>query len=83
MSVGSEFMEERFQAAQLTHKRFLTTPAKYLLISADLNFDGPLVCSIICYIWYYTPEVDGSSVWQMSNEKYFAGVIYGQKSLMC
>ena len=31
---------------------------------------------------YYTPEVGGSSVWQIS-KKYFAGVIYGQKSLMC
>ena len=31
---------------------------------------------------YYTPEVRGSSVWQIS-KKYFAGMIYGQKSLMC
>ena len=30
----------------------------------------------------YTPEVGGSSVWQIS-KKYFAGVIYGQKALMC
>jgi hypothetical protein len=28
------------------------------------------------------PEVGGRSVWQIS-KKYFAGVIYGQKSLMC
>ena len=28
------------------------------------------------------PEVGGSSVWQIS-KKYFAGVIYGQKSIMC
>jgi hypothetical protein len=28
---------------------------------------------------YYTPEVGGSSVWQIS-KKYFAGVIYGQNS---
>ena len=31
---------------------------------------------------YYTAEVGGSSVWQISKKK-FAGVIYGQKSLMC
>ena len=30
----------------------------------------------------YTPEVGGSSVWQIS-KNYFAGVVYGQKSLMC
>ena len=30
---------------------------------------------------YYTPEVGGNSVWQIS-KKYFAGVIYGQKSYM-
>ena len=42
---------------------------------------GPLVCSTICYVQYYTPEVGGSSVWQIS-KKYFAGVTYGQKSLM-
>ena len=27
-----------------------------------------------------TPEVGGSSVWQISKKKCFAGVIYGQKS---
>ena len=31
---------------------------------------------------YYTTEVGESSVWQIS-KKYFAGVIYGQKSFMC
>ena len=31
---------------------------------------------------FMVPEVRGSSVWQIS-KKYFAGVIYGQKSLMC
>ena len=31
---------------------------------------------------YFTPEVGGSSVWQIS-KKYFAGVIYSQKSLKC
>ena len=34
------------------------------------------------YPAYYTPEVSGSSVWQIS-KKYFAGVIYGQNFLMC
>ena len=32
-------------------------------------------------VQYYTPEVGGSSVWQIS-EKYFAGVFYGQKALV-
>ena len=31
---------------------------------------------------YSNTEVGGSSVWQIS-QKYFAGVIYGQKYLMC
>ena len=51
-------------------------------MSAKLNFHRPLVCSTIRNIQYYTPEVRGSSVWQIS-KKYFAGVIYGQNSLMC
>ena len=34
------------------------------------------------YIQQYMPEVNGSSVWQIS-KKYLAGVIYGQKSYMC
>ena len=58
------------------------TPAQYFFISAKLNFHRPLVCSTKRNIQYYTPEVRGSSVWQIS-KKYFAGVIYGQKSLMC
>ena len=33
------------------------------------------------HVQYYTPEVGGSSVWQVSR-KYFAGVIYGQ-NLSC
>ena len=40
----------------------------------------------VLYVTYsttqYTPEVSGSSVWKIS-KKYFAGVIYGQKSFMC
>ena len=36
---------------------------------------------VTCTKQYYTPEVRGSSVWQIS-KKYFAGVINGQKSLM-
>ena len=55
-----------FQAAQLTHERFLTIEHS---------------CKIP-NIQYYTPEVRGRSVWQMT-KNYFAGVIYGQKSLMC
>ena len=73
---------KRFKLPQLTHESFLA-PAKYFfLISAKLNFHRPLVCSTICCVQYYTPEVGGSSVWQIS-KKYFAGVIYGQKALMC
>ena len=37
---------------------------------------------IALYVTYsttYTPEVGGSSVWQIS-KKYFEGVIYGKKS---
>ena len=52
----SEFMGKMFQAAQLTHERFLT----YLTYSTK-----------------YTPEVSGSSVWQISKKH-----IYGQKYLM-
>ena len=37
-AISSEFMGKTFQAAQLT-------PAKHFLISAKLNFHGPLVCS--------------------------------------
>ena len=55
-----------FQAAQLTHERFLTIEHS---------------CKIP-NIQYYTPEVRGRSVWQMT-KNYFAGVFYGQKSLMC
>ena len=32
-----------------------------------------MACSTIFYVEYYTPEVPGSSVWQIS-KKYFAGV---------
>ena len=78
--VNNDFMGKMFQAAQLTHERFLTID--HYLISAKLNFHQPLVCSTKRNIQYYTPEVRGSSVWQKS-KKYFAGVIYGQKSFMC
>ena len=68
---------KRFKLPQLTHESFLT-----IYHSAKLIFHRPLVCSTVREIQYYTPEVDGSSVWQIS-KKCFAGVIYGQKSLMC
>ena len=63
----SEFMGKTFQAAQLTHERFLTIDHSYkifFLISAKLNFHQPLACSTIHNI-----EVRGSSVWQISKEK--------------
>ena len=69
VTMGSEFMEKTFQAAQLTHERYLTIDHSFL-ISAKLNFHRPLVCSTICYVWQISKKI-------------FAGVIYGQKSLMC
>ena len=81
----SECMGKTFQAATTNtwelfdHRSFLQN---VFLISAKLNFHRPLVCSTICHVQYYTPEVGGSSVWQIS-KKYFAGVFYGQKALMC
>ena len=48
----------------------------FFLISAKQNFHQPLVCIPIPI------RKSGSSVWQIS-KKYFAGVIYGKKSLMC
>ena len=67
---------KRFQAAQLTHEIFdhRSLLKHIFLISAKLNFHRPLVCSTVCYVQNYTPEVGGSSVWQIS-KKYFAGVI--------
>ena len=62
-------MGKTFQAAQLTHDIFLT-------------IDHSCQTDLWCVVLYVTPEVGGSSVWQIS-KKYFAGVIYGQKSLMC
>ena len=43
----SEFMGKTFQAAQLTHERFLTIDhsCNFFLVSAKLNFHQPLVCS--------------------------------------
>jgi hypothetical protein len=85
MVVSSECMGKTFQAATTNtwelfdHRSLLQN---IFLISAKLNFHRPLVCSTICHVQYYTPEVGGSSVWQIS-KKYFAGVIYGQKAPMC
>ena len=81
MGYSSEFIGKTFQAAQLTHDH-RSLLQNFFLISAKLNFHRPLVCSTVCHVQYYTPEVGGSSVWQIS-KKYFAGVFYGQKSLMC
>ena len=75
---------KRFKLPQPTHESFLALhdSCKVFLISAKLNFHRPLVSSTICRVQYYTPEVGGSSVWQIS-KKYFAGEIYRQKALMC
>ena len=85
VGVTSECMGKTFQAAT-TNTWELFDPTSLLqnifLISAKLNFHRPLVCSTICRVQYYTPEVWGSSVWQIP-KKYFAAVIYGQKALMC
>ena len=73
----SECMGKTFQAAT-TNSWELFDPTSLLqnifFISAKLNFHRPLVCSTICRVQYYTPEVGGSSVWQIS-KKYFAGVM--------
>ena len=52
---NSEFMGKTFQAAQLTHERFLTSDSCkiFFLISAKLNFHGPLVY-IVLNITYST-----------------------------
>ena len=82
---NSECMGKTFQVAT-TNTGELFDPTSLLqnifLISDNLNFHRPLVCSAISRVQYYTPEVGGSSVWQIS-KKYFAGVIYGQKGRMC
>ena len=82
---NSECMGKTFQAA-ITNTWELFDPTSLLqnifLISAKLNFHQPLVCSTICRVQYYTLEVGGSSVWQIS-KRYFAWVIYRQKALMC
>ena len=67
---SSEFMGKTFQAAQLTHERFLT-----------IDHSRKIYFFYVCQT-ELPAEVGGSSVWQMS-EKYFAGVTHGQKSLMC
>ena len=67
----SECMGKTFQAASTNtwelfdHRSVLQN---IFLISAKVNFHRPLVCSTICHIQYYTPEVGGSSVWQISKE---------------
>ena len=54
----SEFMGKTFQAAQLTHERFLTIDHSLLqnifLISAKLIFHRPLVCSTIRILWKFS-----------------------------
>ena len=49
VSASSEFMGKTFQAAQLTHERFLTIDH-----ACKLNFHRPLVCSTIQNIQYST-----------------------------
>ena len=52
-------MGKTFQAAQLTHERFLTIDHSckiFFLISAKLNFHGPLVCITICYLYSTTHQ---------------------------
>ena len=64
-------MGKTFQAATTNtwelfdHKSLLQI---FFLISAKLNFHRPLVCSTICHVQYYTAEVGGSSVWQISKK---------------
>ena len=49
------------------------------------NWTSTNLWCVVLYVTYsitYITEVSGSSVWQVS-KKYCAGMIYGQKSLMC
>ena len=47
---SSEHMVEMFQAAQLTHERYLNIDHFCtFFISSKLNFHRPLVCCILCY----------------------------------
>ena len=80
----SECMGKTFQAAttntwELFDHRWLLQ--NIFLISAKLNFHQPLVCSTICPVQYYIPEVGGSSVWQISKKKHLAGSMV--KNLSC
>ena len=80
----SEFMGKTFQTAQLTHERFLTIDHSSNIFFDICQTELPRTSGYVTYNtthYYYTPKVGGSSVWQIS--KKIAGVIYGQKSLMC
>ena len=70
LSHSSEVMGKTFQAAQLSHERFLT-----------------IVHSCKIFFWYLPNWTSTdlwcvSSVWQIS-KKCLAGLIYGQKYLIC
>ena len=84
LPASSECMGKTFQAATTNTWElfgYRSLMKNIFLISAKLNFHQPLVCTTVRDIKYYTPEVGGSSVWQIS-KIYFAGGIYGQKALM-
>ena len=73
---SSEFMGKTFQAAQLTHERFLTVDHSckiFSLISAQLNFHRT----------FSTTHQRSVEVQFGRYQKNFACVTYGQKSLMC
>ena len=78
---NSEFMGKTFQATQLTNERFLT-PANHFFDICQTELPWTSGLRYATYCTDYTPEVGESSVWQIS-KKYYAGVIYGQKALVC
>ena len=68
-------------------KKMQTFNIHYFLLFLGKTTIGLLLEAMPAFFhfdWHieFTPEVGGSSVWQIS-KKYFAEVIYGQKSLMC
>ena len=81
IGLNSEFMVKTFQAAQLTYERVLTIDHSCKIFILYLpNWTSTNLFCVVIYITHCTTHQ--RSVWQIS-KKYFARVIYGQKSLMC
>ena len=84
MRHNSEFMRKTFQAAQLTHERFLTIVHSCKIFFWYLpNWTSTDLWCVALYVTYSTAH---RGRWKFSladSKKYFARVNYGQKSLMC